>query len=171
MASKKLEAARKLVKARKKGFLLCLDPSVSKTGVALFSLEEKKIIWSRTISGSSTTIVAEIFSILKAVSNNRKESKIVCIENPTYYGGRGEAAHSSGRIGVLYRIAGIFYGLGIATQWECIELTPLEWKGNLPKAITTKKINRIYGLELNPTGTDSDEADAIAIGSRILGEW
>jgi hypothetical protein len=40
----------------------------------------------------------------------------------------------------------------------------MQWKGNLPKRITIKRVNRNHGLGLQEVRGEHDEADAIAIG-------
>jgi hypothetical protein len=87
------------------------------------------------------------------------------LEKPMFFGGREEV---SSRIGALYRTAGIILGRALGLGWTCAELTPVEWKGQLPKKVTARKVSRIFPQVVDST---PDELDAIALGSRVLRYW
>ncbi len=169
---KKLKETIKEIEDLKPIILISIDPGNSSTGIAIFNYPGKYIINCWESKGKD---LLENLNLVKAKALQRCngiKDIVVVIEKPVYYGGRGAVAHASGRIGALYRIEGLIIGYVYAWMFpeNVFELTPLEWKGQLSKQVTTKKINKIYELKLDFKKQD-DMADAIAIGSRILSEW
>ncbi len=168
---KKLKETIKEIEDLNPKYLLVVDPGNTSTGIAVFGYEHKILLVAKELDGKN--IMGELDKFQKnEMWEMQPHELVIVIEKPTYYGGRGAIAHASGRIGALYRIEGLIYGyLSYWTMEERIfELTALEWKGQLSKQITTKKVNQIYKLKLD-FKKDDDKADAIAIGSRILSEW
>jgi hypothetical protein len=139
--------------------VVSVDPGVKSMGVALW--EDRKLVRSGIMD------LEHVEKLLRGVSGSRA----LIVERPMYFGGRGAVAAGSGRIGVLYRLEGILVGMATGAGWTVIELTPAEWKGNLPKRITLRKINGLFGLGLTDKRGDNDIGDAIGIGSRVLGYW
>lgn len=186
MPSKILISIREKITEIGPRFLVTIDPSIIKTGIAVFS--GGKLLNAVTVSASASSrgigeesdkaeydLLQRILRFIKREIGVSKEV-IFILEKPMHFGNgsaRGSAAASSGRIGKLYRIEGIICGM-LRMEYgylAVMEITPLEWKGNLPKEVTTRKVNETHGLELMSTGTDSDKADAIAIGDRVLSNW
>jgi hypothetical protein len=72
----------------------------------------------------------------------------------------------SGALQKLYFTVGYLAGALQAENYiRWVRYIPVrDWKGQLPKQLTTLRINRRYGLELNWRTKENNVADAIGIG-------
>lgn len=84
----------------------------------------------------------------------------------------GTAANMSGAIPKMYFLVGMLYqtfSLEFRPRQDKIALIPvLAWKGQLPKQLTTVRVNRKYKLKLNHRTKENNIADAIALGDWYL---
>lgn len=102
--------------------------------------------------------------VMEALTHTNGLPTQVLIEQPENFGsGRGSAVTNSGAVNKL--IACVFQIKGavrVAHPKYKVQLLPVrQWKGNVPKHITQKRIARHWGV----TEFDStDESDAIGIG-------
>ena len=164
MPSKKLLELRNTIASKDYNYLVAVDPSCRRAGYAVFA-HCSKLIESGNMIGDSEKIINEFIKICKTVNG----IVLFVFEKPEFYGPTSLGAQT-GSVIPLARIEGIL--LGAAKSFgDVFELTPREWKGQLPKKITTKKVNEICNMILKSTGKNSDEADAIVIGLRVLGEF
>lgn len=89
----------------------------------------------------------------------------VIIELPTnFHTPGGQAASLSGALLKLGFTAGAIAG-ACQTCVDRVHMIPVNmWKGQLPKQLTTKRVNKKYKLSLNWMNKENNEADAIALG-------
>jgi len=78
----------------------------------------------------------------------------------------------SGALQKLYFVVGCIFGiLGEHLGYQHITFIPVyQWKGQLPKQLTTVRVNRKYHLHLDWKTNENNIADAIAIGDWYLNE-
>ena len=96
-----------------------------------------------------------------------KTPEIVVIEMPYVYGGgKGAAARNSNAIQKLGHMAGMIHGC-LLQAGLCVQMiTPQEWKGNLPKEATQKRVKKTFNVEL-----EEDVMDAIGLGHFYLTDF
>jgi len=74
----------------------------------------------------------------------------------------------SGALGKLFFTVGLFYGL-LSEVTSDVYLIPVRnWKGQLPKQLTTKRVNQKYGTKFNWRTKQHNIADAVALGDWYL---
>ena len=160
MPSKKLISVRKDMKnlMDNEGYdtIIGIDPSIVKTGYSVFKgfdLVKYGVLLRKDDIESSFIKLLEEFDAKKTV---------IVIEKPEFLGANGIGALTGSVVPLSY-IGGYFIGVSRIMGFRVLKITPTAWKGQLPKMITTKKVNSILKLDLGWTGQDSDKADAIAI--------
>lgn len=163
--------------------ILALDPSILHLGWAAMY---------NPISGESTvlyqygTIIAppelkdkplierahsmlrEVSSIRRAIDNGKEMSitKII-IEKPEPWGSYKSLASSrSGSLEMLTIFTGILAGWGLSHLGEngVVFIKVSQWKGQLPKHVTKKRMEKKYPVTFKTT----DEADAAGLGDWYL---
>ena len=86
---------------------------------------------------------------------------IVCEMPAVFHSARGRQGTRTEAIQKLYYLVGCIAGkadeLGIPFE----TYTPIQWKGNIPKEVTIRRINRKYGTSIS----DNNVADAVGIAA------
>ncbi len=108
----------------------------------------------------------EIRSLLEAmIDHNNVKETFVYIEYPDYeQSNRGQKAAETGGLGKLVLSAGVAFSVFIrlVNRSELLKLIrPIQWKGQVPKPVTRKRMEEKYALQ-NGHLTD-DEIDALGL--------
>ena len=101
---------------------------------------------------------------------------MVAYEMPTYFqAGKGQVAASSGALVKLVFLVGSINQALYETKYiSCHQVTPIQWKGQLPKDVAAKRIMRILGDDIPDVPGEplnNHVIDAIGIGLYLLGEF
>ncbi len=139
---------------------MTIDPGISGTGWALFEnnkLDEWGIVYSQkaTWTGKSRQICSKMYSYMGYADH-------IFIEWPSF---QTVAAQNTGSIIKLAYFIG-----KLTSQCEILEDTPytlipvIEWKGQLPKEVTTQRAEKFFGRK----GFKSHAADAVALGQYCI---
>jgi Holliday junction resolvasome RuvABC endonuclease subunit len=152
--------------------MLSIDPSMRHCGYAVF---DGPTLLACGILESSAEVtqnaVTDIASGLMSVARVYNPAYI-CIEQPTeIHSPAGHAVMHSGALGKLFFTVGFICG-AFTREGESIPiLIPVrEWKGQLPKQLTTLRTNRWYGLNLDWKKKDNNVADAIGLAHYVIHE-
>ena len=91
---------------------------------------------------------------------------MVCIEEPrVFHSPGGHAVALAGALEKLFfTVAYISCSLRIVYGCDVLYIPVSNWKGQLPKQLTTMRVNRKYNLSLNWRTKEHNAADAIAMG-------
>jgi Holliday junction resolvasome RuvABC endonuclease subunit len=170
-------------------YFVAIDPGTRYLGWAVFCADDKKKVGYFLISGcvtkktkrqkkkkvSKSAWIGRIDYMVDRIvdlcnnANLYADELTVLIEQPMIFGSsKGRAALNSGAVGKL--VACVFQLKG-AIRSELpdteIKLLPVrQWKGNLKKHVTAKRIKRSWGV-VCAEGED-DETDAVGIGDYYL---
>ena len=60
------------------------------------------------------------------------------------FGGKGLGALHSGSVRKLAYLVGLFGGWCLANRVEWVTVEPMQWKGNVPKEITKRRLLRTF---------------------------
>lgn len=115
---------------------------------------------------SETRMNTTITGLENAVCNLDKESTVV-IEKPQLWGAYKSVAsmHSGDLLGLHLLVGALYWWAVERFESHRVYLIPVsEWKGQLPKKITQKRMEKRYGVKFS---TD-DEADACGLGTHYL---
>lgn len=171
------------------GELLSLDPSIRRSGVALFrdgELVATSVIKMNGTGGIGQRCLDMSHSIVDWVAGLNARPRVIAIEWPQIYRGtksKGDPNDLPGLAGVAMAVAGVL-SIALAARQEKLDVlsyTPAEWTGQLPKSTTSD------GVKFSPRAkriashlTDAellvwdstrshDAVDAIGIGLHALG--
>lgn len=153
--------------------LLCVDPSLTRTGWAFFAwrddagwkLHSAGVFKQRRCTNEWVATMDKMVSQLREklfVLRDEWEGRIVIlVEQPELMlGGRGLAAHNSGAVmkltAMVFTVRARCAELGL----PCKLIPVSRWKGQVPKEVTQQRVRRYWGW----SGTDHNEADAVGIG-------
>ena len=129
---------------------LFVDPSVNNIGLALFNKQgdilrfkevktPRKLDWRTRVSWASEQV--ELF-----LDEDDPKSVMVVMETPIYFsGGRGHYAYAGEKIQKLYYAVGFYRAWFSAHGYAVEEVKVSDVRKNLPKAATTKRVERVYG--------------------------
>ena len=149
-----------------------VDPSLRQCGYAIF--REEKLALSGILESSDKNwelAVNEIAHALRSKANMNGVT-LVGIEMPTqFHSPGGHAALHSGAVGKLFYTVGYLTAFLEENAMSVIHIPVGYWKGQLPKQLTTQRINRRYNLQLNWKSKENNQADAIAIGTWFLDKY
>jgi len=152
--------------------LLCIDPGTRKMGVAVFELDGKKKrgrllkCFVEVISRKKVAKWQDRIDMMadKAIEIcNKEKPDRVLIEQPRLFLStrKGQAASNSGAVlklmGMVYCMAG---ALGVVKGREVTLVGVQQWKGNVPKHITQKRVLWHWGCKSG----DDNITDAVGIG-------
>lgn len=149
-----------------------IDPSINVMGYALVTKDA--IIYSGTLRAPEDVKTQHLASrvqymlwSLRNVMNEGKPDEVV-VERPKMWGGKvSEGANNSESLLILSTMVGALVGMFYEASPDLpVRLpTPSNWKGDLPKHITQRKVKEHYGYEAK----SDHEADAIGIALWQLG--
>jgi len=155
--------------------IIAIDPSYEDGGLGYAILEspEKLLLWGTTHSDAPKDAPFEQKVAAALVVLERDilhcglmgERGRLVIEMPEVWG--GFKAAMSTKTGVLHKL---FFFVGALWQWgRERQLSPVlipvrEWKGQLPKEVTRKRVEDTFGIKTKNT----HEADAIGLGLYYL---
>ena len=155
--------------------IIAIDPSYEDGGLGYAILEspEKLLLWGTVLSGApkdapfEQKVAAAFVALEKDILWNGLvgERGQLIIEMPEVWG--GFKAAMSTKTGVLHKL---FFFVGALWQWGRESgLSPIlvpvrEWKGQLPKEITRKRVEDKFCIKTKNT----HEADAIGLGLYYL---
>lgn len=152
--------------------LLAVDPSINTLGWAIFDIPAKHLYASGTLK---TDKAARQKSLQERIANTIRELKeiieadlpdieSVVIEEPQQWGAyKSVASQHAGSLMGLYLTVGTLFGVFYELDKEVSLVKVSQWKGNLPKHLTIKRVNQRFDTQL--TMADNNEADAIGIGA------
>jgi len=161
--------------------VLSIDPSIRNLGWALTRLTENKtqlmasgvckVPPAGTLPQRIAAMTDELALNVASVAHLFKDTGIdfIVVEEPHQWGAaRSFAAEQSNEIHKLYFVAGAIleslrFLVGMRTD-RLIFLKAIEHKGNLPKNITTQRMEKLYDKSFS----GPDEADAVWIGWSFL---
>lgn len=131
---------------------------------AAIKAQDKKADWPIRANSIITQVTNSLSTYMK-LSGSRHTfndgNKLMIIELPTrYFSEKGEAANNSDATIKIAAIAGMFSLLGQHRGFHVEFITAPEWKGNVTKEITQRRVSKHWGV---PVDTDDNEADAIGI--------
>ena len=123
-------------------------------------------------SGSSDWKEAayEIADALRSIFDEFVCSYVYIEEPTTMHTLGGHATLLSGALPKLFYMVGLITGILGFGQSNHMRYVPVnQWKGNLPKALTTKRVNKKYGTSFKASNKTHNIADAVGIGDYIIG--
>ena len=151
---------------------LAIDPSVNSLGWALF--RDRELRYSGTIKGLGPNLIHErrieyIIDTLQVCVIGHLPDEVhvdtVLIEKPKLWGAvKSVASQHSGSLLGLHILVGALYWWGRTFANEAIFIPVSDWKGQLPKDVTTRRMEAKYDIKTS----SNDEADAIGIGDYYL---
>jgi hypothetical protein len=159
----------------KKNRLMSIDPSINNLGMAIWDIENKKLLLWKLIHPKVDKRKNEYDKSLSMSDQLREWAKIynvnhMILEVPDHWSVGGFEARESGSIAKLCFVCGLIYGMQYdmeGFEW----VLPRGWKGQLPKEVVANRLQDEYvkyGIDMNGTitGTKMNEnvMDAIAIG-------
>lgn len=142
---------------------LAIDPGTHDFGYALFNLQgilQRSGAFHMTKYGDWLARIDKVVALV-LILQRYFGVQSVAIEMPSNFGNAASSGQS------ILKLMGCVMALRQALQSKgaCVRLVPvLEWKGSLPKAVTTRRVRQKYGWK----GKSLDEADAIGIGDYVL---
>jgi hypothetical protein len=155
--------------------IIAIDPSYEDGGLgyAIMESPENLLLWGTTHSDTpkDASFEQKVAEALVALGQDILycgligERRQLIIEMPEVWG--GFKAAMSTKTGVLHKL---FFFVGALWQWgRERELVPIlipvrEWKGQLPKEITRKRVEDTFGIKTK----NMHEADAIGLGLYYL---
>lgn len=147
---------------------IAIDPSIRSCGVALFKdreLRDYQLISTKDITSTHWTTLAH--RMLDRLEQYLYQSSFIISEFPREFGSaRGQAALNTGAVRKLAYMVGLIGGWAKSNNKGFLIFEPHEWKGNLPKAITLKRVLRDFP-QVSP-GTNHNVIDAIGIGRHYI---
>lgn len=157
----------------KKRPILCIDPSIVSTGFALFKSNDlfpahhgllrpnvKTALWHERAHW-----VADIL-----LSSTKFFRPSVYCEMPQYF--QSAVGHAAATLGSLSKLCYLIGAIGHACKTAGVpfHLVPvLDWKGQLPKEVVNRRIQKI--LKCSEKTFRADEWDAVGIGLWIKGAF
>lgn len=148
-------------------FWATIDPGITGTGVCIWCKRNPTPVQSYSLKYRKVNLyMKQITRILQ----NHKVTDVVIEEVGFFTGSKGYAATKSGSTFKLARFIG-----SLETTLEHINIRhslvkPIQWKGQLPKHITIKRIQELLP-DLDISDKNDHEYDAIGIGLFILGRF
>lgn len=162
--------------------LLCaVDPDTAGPGVAFF--EDGVLVQGVAAPDVYTAVWRWMYDAGGVADPHR-----LVIECPQTYDGRAAGGSDANVLIELARIVGRFEQMAILSGWAVTVVTPFQWKGNVPKAITVQRawdaltLDERARCELTPqarkkliagdglkSGSSCDVMDAVGLGLRALG--
>ena len=158
---------------KSKNRLLSCDPSVNNLGMAIWDVNEKKLLlWKllhpevgqrRNEFDKSLSMLNQVKQWIQTYAVNR-----IIMETPEHWVVGGFQARETGSMTKLAFVCGMLCSLVNDLQ-EFKVVTPAEWKGQLPKEVVANRLKDHYlPLGVNLTEIDANVADAIEIGHFYL---
>ena len=156
-----------------KNRLMSIDPSVNNLGMAIWDVNEKKLLlWKllhpevgqrRNEFDKSLSMLNQVKQWIQTYAVNR-----IIMETPEHWVVGGFQARETGSMTKLAFVCGMLCSLVNDLQ-EFKVVTPAEWKGQLPKEVVANRLKDHYlPLGVNLTEIDANVADAIEIGHFYL---
>lgn len=162
--------------------ILTMDPGTSSVGLAFWrtvafkaSMTEKRLVRPPVLSRSlamppNTDKVSGAIELAERIVHDHDLRGVheFHVEWMTVYGSRMDAANDL--IGIAY-FTGLMASKIVAVGGRVQAYTAMEWKGNMPKAITEARIRKVFddaGHKL-AARKSSHEMDAIGIGLFVQG--
>lgn len=166
--------------------LLSIDPSIANLGWAILTHDNvdlapldtdahPQLVTFGTVkcSTSHLNFEARIDTIIGgleeaiAAAGYRLSIKQVVIEKPQLWGAyKSTASLHAGDLLGLHLLTGALYWWANSHYAEAFLIPVTEWKGQLPKKVTQKRMEKKYGVKFQ---TD-DESDAVGLGDYWLTE-
>jgi len=163
-------------------YLFSIDPGLHRAGWAFWRIREGKkkpgellsfgLITTKDIDVTGWPLRAlymsnRIYNKCNSVLPRPTMQVTMVSEMPMEFGGqKGEVALKGGSVRKLAYMVGFLGGRCAQGGWDWETVTPLKWKGQLPKHITLKRVCRRY--KNVPRDTDDNVVDAIGIGHWFL---
>jgi hypothetical protein len=145
--------------------LLSIDPGLGGTGWAL---------WTHAKAPDAVGVRCEELAnkLIFTVDEHAvmRDSTFVYLEMPQHMGGRKGIAAQAGSVYVLTFLVG--YLAARLRPCQVIVVNPGEWKGQLPKDVVQRRIERIIGKrKCEDLGIKTHAWDAVGIGLHALGRF
>jgi len=153
--------------------LLSIDPSIRSLGFAVFINDEltaSGTVKRKLVRGES--LENRIQAIIEGLEEELRKKKIpsirldaVVIEKPQLWGAfKSVASMHSGSLLGLHILVGALFWWGIEKFFESYLIPVSEWKGQLPKTETRKRMEALYGKKFDT----NDESDAVGLGTYFI---
>lgn len=154
--------------------ILSIDPSIRYCGMSMWETDKEtkvaELLSFDCISNHSSNVpLAEwmraAISNAKALEPYIKIADLILLEQPKSYAtGKGYAAMQSQSLLKLVQFCGMITYIIGEHKKKLHTIFPEQWKGQLPKRITTIRINKKMGLSLDWKDTrENNSADAIGL--------
>lgn len=169
--------------------LVAIDPSINSTGVAVFSLDGSPLKSPTPPKPQSTNLwegnhsnpwkincrgMATMFECLIDHYTKWNDFKIGCVvcELPQFFdSGKGQVAASTGSLVKLSAVVGSFLAVAQLklknVPFKLVNVTT--WKGQLPKDVLQRRIEKFYGEKYSRYHFRKDIWDAVGLGLWYLG--
>jgi len=152
--------------------VLSIDPSVLSLGYACF--EGGKLITFGTVKkkNGKLPLEARIINIIEGLEEELtllnlpiSKCEACVIEKPQLWGAfKSVASMHSGALLSLHILVGALFWWGQTRFFKAYLIPVSEWKGQLSKEITTKRMEQKYGVKFKT----NDESDAVGLGSYYI---
>lgn len=155
----------------KKNRLMSLDPSINNLGMAIWNIDDKKLLLWKLLHPEVGQRRNEFDKSLSMLNQVKQWIQIyavnhIIMETPEHWVVGGFQARETGSMTKLAFVCGMLCSLvnDLAIK-EFKVVTPAEWKGQLPKEVVANRLKEHYlPLGINLTEIDANVADAIEIG-------
>ena len=152
--------------------IMAIDPGTKNLGWAIFEakLEEGSFVYQKSgvvkIRNKSLTWLQRldlmVTEVRRIMSENENGVDCIVIEKPEIFQGsnKGRAANNSGTI---LKLTSLVFSIRMMARirGKVVILIPvIQWKGQIPKAITQKRIKTHLGIDIE----SQDESDAVGLG-------
>lgn len=156
-----------------KAILIAVDPSVNNMGVAVFSIDSKKLLMWQLLHPSKDCRDNQYDKSLSLYNKVREwivrwRVTHMILEVPEYWAVAGFQARETGSIFKLTFVCGVLYSLKAKDLQELKVVTPREWKGQLPKEVVENRLRNKYLTDVDLKEINDNVVDAIGIGHFYL---
>lgn len=147
-------------------YIMAIDPSINTMGVAVYHKHRKALCyWDlHKPKNRKANEFEKSLSLYHQLLELRGQYKIVntIVEVPVHWERDGFVAREAGSIQKMMLVIGMIYTFG-----DVMTVPPHGWKGQMPKKVCHRRLNKRYPKEV-PMSLDNNVVDAIGIGHWYL---
>jgi len=149
--------------------LMAIDPSINQCGIAIYNIDTKELLKYFLLTSKEVIHNKDdnLEYIIKGLSiynqilkiKNDENINLIVLEFPEYWRVAGFVARESGALFKLVSVCGM-----ISTIQPIILVSPSDWKKQLPKEVTHRRLTKFYGDSIVTVKLNHNIVDAIGIG-------
>ena len=156
--------------------LMAIDPGLQGTGVAIWTKDRPVPVLATVLTSKGAESkdwihrVSRISEQIQDLAMEHDVQEVVCEMMEMHMSARAQMMWKSGDFQRTLFLIGAMYGVteSFVVKWSVTP--PSQWKGQLPKSITIKRVRRILGdRACARLGIDKHAWDAVGIGLWHMG--